>query len=517
MAQPVPPDVDPGRPPRKPVDDPTLGITLTPDTRPFRHRLVTIGDSLTHGFQGAAIFNTSKSWPAIVAHEMGLGGDGFRVPVYGGPGDGMPLNLEALLHRLEGRFGSKIDWWESPGAAIAAYSFMSDVEDYWERGEGATPPAPPGPYHNLGIYGWDLRDAMHWTAENLPIGPPKNDRLNQLPQDHNQRAARQVLASAPGETQVGAARRLGEDGGIETLVVGLGANNALGSIVSLQVLWTDTGYDDPKEKDKYTVWRPSHFRLELQRLADLVRAVNARHVIWPTVPHVTIVPLARGVGEKLASLDHRYFSHYTRVWIPDDEFDPDRDPHFTGEEARAVDSAIDCYNDAIEKVVREARSAGLDWLVCDHAALLDGLAFRRYLSGEVRPPDGWRPYELPAELKALDPVPSTLFFQAGESGRSAGGLFSLDGVHPTTIGYGIMALEVMKVMHGAGVAFPGGAPRVDFGRLVRMDTLIQNPPKLLSRSLRQLGWIDEKLDFVNGALGSKFGERLFGKKVSLGF
>ena len=57
--------------PREPVEDPTLGIEVDreADGRP-RNRLVTIGDSLTHGFQSGAIFNTDISWPAIVAREL---------------------------------------------------------------------------------------------------------------------------------------------------------------------------------------------------------------------------------------------------------------------------------------------------------------------------------------------------------------------------------------------------------------------------------------------------------------
>jgi hypothetical protein len=55
---------------------------------------VAIGDSLTHGFQSAAIFNTDLSHPAIIAYEMGML-DRFRFPRYDGHG-GLPLNIELL-------------------------------------------------------------------------------------------------------------------------------------------------------------------------------------------------------------------------------------------------------------------------------------------------------------------------------------------------------------------------------------------------------------------------------------
>jgi hypothetical protein len=62
----TPPDVEIRFEARKPITDPTLGIpvNISKIGNP-QHRLVTIGDSLTHGFQSGAIFNTSLSYPAI--------------------------------------------------------------------------------------------------------------------------------------------------------------------------------------------------------------------------------------------------------------------------------------------------------------------------------------------------------------------------------------------------------------------------------------------------------------------
>ena len=37
-------------------------------------------------------------------------------------------------------------------------------EDYWERGGGHQPPLTNVRYENLGIYGWDVRDAISSTA-----------------------------------------------------------------------------------------------------------------------------------------------------------------------------------------------------------------------------------------------------------------------------------------------------------------------------------------------------------------
>ena len=166
-----------------------------------------------------------------------------------------------------------------------------------------------------------------------------------------------------------------------------------------------------------------------------------------------------------------------------------------------MDSAIDQYNDAITGAVADARRAGRDWYLLDVAGLLDRLASRRYLDNvEARPP-WWRPYPLPPELAALRPVPDSRFLTSDGTGRRSGGLFSLDGIHPTTVGYGIVQ-ELIDIMVRAGVQFmaPNGRTprvgpiRVDFSRLIRRDTLLNRPPTNVTAGLEVLAWADETLD-----------------------
>src|ERR687885_3030123 len=84
---------------RKPVTDPALGIAVNVNRQGTpRHRLVTICDSLKQGFQSGAIFNTKLSYPMLIAREMGWD-KSMRYPSYGGPGDGLPLNLERLARQ----------------------------------------------------------------------------------------------------------------------------------------------------------------------------------------------------------------------------------------------------------------------------------------------------------------------------------------------------------------------------------------------------------------------------------
>jgi hypothetical protein len=507
--------------PRRPVTDPTLGIDVAEPAGPEpAHRLVTVGDSLSHGFMSAAIYRTDVSWPAIVAYEMGLAADGFRFPTYEwptGPG-GLPLDLERLARAFERRYGPKLDFWEVVGAGLWAQSYLDDVEDYWERGPGSATPPQGDPFHNMAVYGWDVLDAvlLNATIVSRRIKTPKDDPLAQIVQDNGERAGLVVLQrareSGRARTVLDSAASMARTDGVETLVVMLGANNALGSVVSLQACWTDEEYlqKSPQQrlgaKGKYTVWRPAAFAADWELLVQRLRRIKARHVIVATVPAVTIAPIARGVGGKLNPRS-RYFPYYTRPWIRDEDFDPGRDPHLTGEQARAVDSAIDAYNATIIDSVAQARDDGLDWRLFDLAGLLDRMASRRYKESPWARPAWWTPYELPPELQALDPVPNTRFFRSGPQGRTDGGLFSLDGVHPTTIGYGLVAQEVIRVMQGAGVTFHHrdgtprpGAAEVDWDRVLAADTLISDPPAAVSSTLSLLGWLDERIDWVGRAL-----------------
>lgn len=164
----TPEDVDVTPEPREPQVDPRVGVPRLENppqdpTEAAPHRLVVIGDSLSHGFQSGAIYNTDISYPAIIASELGWF-DSYRYPVYGGPG-GLPINIEYLLRDLEDRYGTDISLWETPFAVVRARHLMDQIEDYWERGPGSRPTRMSrGINHDLSVYGWDLRDALARTA-----------------------------------------------------------------------------------------------------------------------------------------------------------------------------------------------------------------------------------------------------------------------------------------------------------------------------------------------------------------
>jgi hypothetical protein len=511
--------------PRVPAFDPSLGRPVTVKAKGAPpNRLVVIGDSLSHGFQSGAVFNTDISYPAIIAYELGWL-DRYRYPRYPGDG-GLPLNVELLLRELEASFGSSLSVWELPLALFRARGFMDEVEDYWERGPGRLAPDIAGYNHALAVYGWDLRDALSKTADTCEkaLGTPNDDLINQIVENNSERAALRVYPHWSKETRAmtlfQAAAALGADHdkstecGIETLIVFLGANNALASVTDLRVEWSGSNFRDFRKNGGYTVWRPEHFKAEFAEVVDAVKSIGARHVIWCNVPHVTIAPIARGVGDKMAT-GSRYFPYYTRPWVKDSAFDARQDKNITGEQARAVDYAIDMYNETIQEAVEQARDGTdgtkRDWYLLDIAGLLDRLAARRYISDPNARPSWWTPYPLPPALAALTPLPDSRFLTSdGKGGRATGGLFSLDGVHPTTIGYGVIAQEMINIMRSAGVEFRhgNGALRpdpvtVDFERLILRDTLVRKPPQNLTSTLDILAWADGTLDWVKRTLNFK--------------
>jgi lysophospholipase L1-like esterase len=399
--------------------------------------------------------------------------------------DGLPLNLEALLRKAQTRFGTTLNPLETLDLPLYLHRLLDQNEDYWERDAGSRPPRTDRRYENLGIYGWDVRDALSSTSARararVTATKPTDDFLGIKPEHDNDIAAWSVLAPfGDAAAMLDAAASHGRDGGIGTLVVVLGANNALRTVTDKKVVWSAAGFNDLDRKDPFTVWRPSHFAVEYSVLVRVLRRIPAARVVLSTVPHVTVAPIAFGVnpqnpGQKWRPAS-RYFPYYTDPWIAEADFDPTKDRHLTHQQARAVDSAIDQFNDTITAAVSAARREGRNWRVLDLCGVLDGLAYRRFAADEAAAAaNAWKPFVLPGPIADLD----ARFFRSGPAGRSQGGLFGLDAVHPTTSGYGIVAQAVLGVLAGAGVA----VTPVDFAALRRKDTLNSSPPALLDKVL----------------------------------
>jgi hypothetical protein len=180
------------------------------------------------------------------------------------------------------------------------------------------------------------------------------------------------------------------------------------------------------------------------------------------------------VGGTTSIGDKTYCTYYTHPWISCAEFDPSQDDKLTAKQADQINAITDIYNAFIAESVELARRRGHDWYLFDACKLLDGFA-----SGASA---------LPARLQAVTPPIDTQSFETDSTGRrTQGGLFSLDGVHPTTVGYAVIANAILDVMDHAGVrrspdpsdqAF-NAAGEINFDFILANDSLLRRPPKSL--------------------------------------
>jgi hypothetical protein len=388
----------------------------------------------------------------------------FRVPNFLGKG-GLPINVEWIARQLEDEYGGRIDAFEWILAVHSMVDLLDEVEDYWERGNGARKSGDVL-FHNLAVWGFEAGDAYNITAKDCEdaIQNPRDDWFS-WPSEPRLRTAYKVFNPAQlperrPETQITLAKRIGDqEGGIENLLVWLGANNCLGTVTGLKIV--ETGDNPPGPNSGCTLWTPTAFRKEFEILAEQIAQVNAANVYVATIPHVTIPPITRGIMADRGRLpkSRRYFDYYTRFFIKDKDFDPQRDPFLSRADVEKIDAYVDHYN-----VTIRAMAGQHGWHIVDMCQVLDNLAVRRN--------HGNPPYVLPAALRDLN----VRFFETTTGGKVLqGGLISLDGIHPTTCGYAIAAQEYINVMR---VQNPG-IKDIDFARMRSLDTLVASPPRTL--------------------------------------
>ncbi len=489
-------------------------------------KLVVIGDSMSQGFQSGSISKTHLSYPAMIAQC--LNDTDFKVPNFRGEG-GIIVNLENLHRQLAERYDKKISWIEIPFAIKTIHSFLDRIEDYWERGAGSRI-SNTGPLHrNLAVWGFDVTDSFMLTEGLCRRAiPPASNHLwpwKEITEFPMYRTARRTLNPSfdpqyEDLSQLDAAAKIAQqEGGIDNLIYFHGANNCLGTVTTLEIQWSKAGdLHTPAHQRTCNLWTSKHFDMLLDKAAQKIQAINATNVFVGTVPHVTIPPVSRGVSPAAPNGQERdqagYYEYYTHFWIWDDAFKkaPHKYPHLRRDEAKLIDATIDAYNDAIKQ-----KAASHGWHVVDTCKTLDQLAFRRQ-GGQVA-------YQFPPQLiQALknnqatqhrfanngQPILDTRYIRINPSKtdpqmKYQGGLISLDGIHPTTIGYGIMAHEFLKVMQAAGVQ----TNPLDWDHIVGADTLVTDTPtnlqnlqdilgflyseKMLAKLIRTIGGFDMRI------------------------
>jgi hypothetical protein len=453
-------------------------------------KLFTIGDSLSQGFRSLAAAQTDQCFSTILGGV--LGDANYLYPSW--EHFGLPINLEAIMRRLQGRYGSDISGFDWLTVLSTINSVLDDAEGHYERGEGSERfpyPTAPQCWSNVAFYGatvadaWQITPAVCLRAIALENAKTGGDSFVQGPNASFYRSALRMLNPqlAPehmDKSQLDWVGSIAETEGIENLVVWLGANNCLGTVIGLKIHQTP---NDPArrphtlsyfERDAmgWNLWHPDDFKAEYQELIRRLKLALARNragkckVFIGTVPLVTIAPLAKGVGETTTVNGDVYFKYYT--YFPfDEDFARKTSVQLNLSDALHIDECIRSFN----KTIKDATKDEADFQVVDICDALKRMAWKRN--------NGNPTYQFPSYFDYVYPKVDTKYYHADADGRlRQGGIFSLDGVHPTAIGHGLIAWEFLKVMSKANVlgADPDGVP---WAEIFRRDSLYSSPIRLM--------------------------------------
>lgn len=484
-------------------------------------KLFTIGDSVSQGFMSGAAARTDLCYSILIARSMHLTGtDYVHSPHWGA--DGLPLNLEELLRSLAEKYDSDLaglDW-------ITVFPhigrLIDQVEDYYERGDGAVdrPFGNAKYFHNVAVQGFDVADA--WLidphlckteiAEGKHKGEDKDGRFA-LPNAAFYRTALKVLNPSLDPdfdqcSQLEWLKRHAASEGVENLILWLGANNALGTVMQLSIQQTPNDSDrallhkSHSEREQWNLWHPNDFAAEYQELLDRVEEIMCSnqhedwHVFIGTVPLVTIAPLTIGVGaptvidiepdyepdleendsihkssgkggDKKAIRESIYYKYYTHFFRNEDAIVKTDRGYLTMFDVLHIDDCIRQYNRTIKALVekKNQKLSKQRYRIVDISKGLQDIAFKRN-AGKVQ-------YKFPDYFDFCYPRVDTKYYHADAQERlRQGGLFSLDGVHPSAIGHGLIAFEFLKVMKEAGVV---EHTDLDWPQIFASDTLYQKP------------------------------------------
>ena len=486
-------------------------------------KIFTIGDSISQGFMSGAAAKTDQSFSTLIASI--LKAEDYHYPVW--PKEGLPFNLETIFRKLERRLGSDISGlFEWPVALNIINNYLDDIEDFYERGDGSLSKAVSAkPFHNVAVRGFDISNSWQLRpsiCEKIIGQSEKNgDNFFGMVNESLLRTAHKVLASGGDKkndfSQLDWLDYHHKKEGVENVLLWLGANNALGTVLDLKIKQTSQdgkafkdGPDKISYQDrltaKWNLWHPEDFRVEYQFMLDKVIAIMENNpnktdykVFIATIPLVTICPLIKATaknGRDLikieewevdpnnpAPMDRKELSKskitetsygkYYPYFMFEDAFDINL-KHLNQQDVIHIDNFIRRYNRIIQELVADAnKKIGVKrFYLVDIASQFNKMALKR---------NNYNPsYEFPDYFSTCYPPVDTRYYGVTRDGiKKAGGLFSLDGVHPTAIGQALIAYEFLKVMQKAGSYTGDVSKSIDWKTIFESDTLYTKPIRIL--------------------------------------
>jgi hypothetical protein len=504
-------------------------------------KLFTIGDSISQGFMSGAAARTDLSYSTLIAEI--LAEKKYCYPSW--DKGGLPLNIELAFRKLQKRLGSNISGiFEWPVAINLINNYLDEIEDFYERGDGCLEKSISElPFHNVSIRGFDISNSWQLTPKICQDFINKSDKNGDdffgMISESLLRTSYKVLTSgsAPEDnyTQLDWLKFHHKKEGVENTFLWLGANNALGTVLDLDIRQTSNdgakfkdGPDkvsyDERRRENWNLWHPDDFRVEysymLNKVIDILEDNPNKvdyKVFIATIPLVTICPLIKAVGEQVDREEIKVtnwkvnpnnpaplgisqladgvdefvsYAKYYPYFLFADDFNINV-PHLNRTQVIHIDNCIRKYNRIIQELVAEANEKinSRRFYLVDTADALSSMALKR---------NNFNPtYDFPEYFKYSYPKVNTQYYGTTRDGKiKAGGIFSLDGVHPTAIGQGLIAYEFIKVMSKAGSYKGKVADAINWKKVFDSDTLYNQPIGLLGEIYDNIDlkkWLIEKI------------------------
>lgn len=514
----------------------------------YKPRMVAVGDSLTAGMQDANLIAERQvhSYPALVARQAGLD---FRQPLMSKEGAPPRLFLSP------GTSLGQTTWRYLQVGAAAALPFAAlalgvvppefTLFPLWYAGGMGSAPRPDTPVQNLAIPGFELRELTDVSnLKTLMRGMAnKSEGSGELVATgpYTKYILQDGGWSGQGQSQIDKAVAQDPD----LVILWAGNNDALATALQGHVddrsltpmedrRWTYTSYNPltGKRKEHQTCTVQPGFAQSLagpQGSVTRLLAETDAEVVMMNVPDVTVVPFLHKLGEPVGELPfrlmlpggvdvtekiekwvmpraikgegkdgRRFFPENTRVGLP--MILAKLTHYFNVKSEHDLDVALAAMNrdggvfaedevlDPEEIGVIQKRTAEYNQLIAKLAGdnprihLVDTHALLNRAASEG------------LELRGEGPAQRiTNTFTGQRDERGFGGLFSGDGIHPSDVGYAIVANQVLDTIKRDLKDDPRfevfqAAPAVDEKAALAADPHNQQKPTLmLSR------WVTERL------------------------
>jgi len=443
-------------------------------------KYVAIGDSYAAGYQSNALYQSGQmySYPNIIAGQLKAAGANlgtFEQPLYSDPGNADPATGKAARYELISFVGPIVG---PPGLAPGAPANLALAR----------------PYDNLGVPGAVVYDFLDTTSFTTKAGPPRSNPFFQLVL-RNPALGRRVLDQA---------RALNPD----VVTLWLGGNDVLGFATS--------GGVSPSAPTSSAAFG----MLYTMALDSLRAALPNAKIFLGNIGDIAALPFFTTIGPKVAAgIPAGVYLRYQKHGNNSVAFDSTR---LTEANAPMITLLGSSYASLLG---RGGGQGGGKWYQANHyPALPPGI--------DTTKPFGFHPQnpwpdalvldadEHATAIAAADAFNSVISSVAASHGAYvvnfhdfwegvkrnglyvsgqkfttdyiSGGFFSLDGVHPSSRGYGIIANEFIKVMNeklGAGIPYVELSALPGIPAPISKVEGVTGMPSIPYEAFSDLGWL----------------------------